>query len=375
MPDPIISLRELKVYHVDLPQKTVFKSGIGLRKSKETLIVRWEDLDGRTGYGECACRPDPYYSAEFLKAVLIMMQKFIFPKLKKEQKLSDIYGILDQIRSWNFGKAAIEAAVFNIARNINPELDLHRQINSEQINLVPAGISTGIYEDKQAFKERIITSLEKGYKRLKFKISPAVNIQNFEFINPILFDSGVDISFDANGSYTNADLHKIKYFVDTYQVAIEQPTPPGSYDTLLNIKELYPNIKVCFDEEIKNYGDLLKLHQLGVLDEVNLKVGRVGGVRNSVKIIKYCLRNNIPCWLGGMFETGIGRKLNTEMASFLPRAIAHDLSPSERYFKEDIVSPEIKMTDGFINYSETIKCIAAIDLIKKYTKQEITLRP
>ena len=112
---------------------------------------------------------------------------------------------------------------------------------------------------------------------------------------------------------------------------------------ILKAKQENPDVFICYDEEIKSLGDLIKLHHLGVLDEVNLKVGRVGGVMKSIEIIQYCTKHNIPCWIGGMFETGIGRTLNLRMASYLPNARAHDLSPSDRYFLEDIVAPNVEM--------------------------------
>ena len=85
MIDQTITLKRLELHVLDLPQKSVFKSGIGIRKSKETLLVKWIDKDGRVGYGECSCRPDPYYSAEFLKAAVLLIQDFIAPKLQSSQ--------------------------------------------------------------------------------------------------------------------------------------------------------------------------------------------------------------------------------------------------------------------------------------------------
>ena len=118
-------------------------------------------------------------------------------------------------------------------------------------------------------------------------------------------------------------------------------TDRSRFDVYLAAKKKLPNLKVCFDEEVKSMGDVIKLHKLGVLDELNLKVGRVGGITNSIEILQYCYEHQIPCWIGGMFETGIGRLLNLQFASYLPKAAAHDLSPSQRYFMQDIIDPDV----------------------------------
>lgn len=371
-----ITLDRLELYLLDLPQKRSFKSGIGVRKSKETLLVKWIDKDGRIGYGECSCRPDPYYSAEFLAAAIMMIQQFIVPQLQKEQTYGELLRVLQRVRGWNFAKAAVEAAAFQVLNQEQNGSLLDDQLLATPLYKVPVGISLGIYDDKAAFHDRVQEALEIGYQRLKFKISPLVDTQVFDHINPLLEQAGLKVSFDANGSYHANDLEKMRYFVDTYPTIIEQPTPPDRFDLLLRAKELLPDLEVCFDEEVKNMGDVVKLHRLGVLDELNLKPGRVGGITTSIQIMNYCHEHAIPCWIGGMFETGIGRLQNLALAAYLPANMAHDLSPSSRYFKEDIVTPEVVMEQGFITVETANKCVVAEDRIEKYTtdKSTFTLR-
>lgn len=375
MLDNIITFDRIELYLLDLPQKIVFKSGIGTRKSKETLIVKWIDQDGRIGYGECSCRPDPYYSAEFLNAAALLIQKFIFPKLKKEQSYEDILSILKQIRGWNFTKSAIESAVFQIVKQLETSFDVSKQIKSSKISDIPVGISLGIYDDPLQMYDVVQEAIEIGYKRVKFKISPYVSIAGFDHVNPILFENNVCVSFDANGSYDLSNVDQLNYFAEIYKGAyFEQPTPPSRFDVLLRAKELFPDMKICFDEEVKCIGDLMKLFSLNVIDELNLKIGRVGGITNSIEIMNYCFDNGIDCWIGGMFETGIGRQQNLELAAYLPKATAHDLSPSSRYFKEDIINPAIKMENGLIHVEEALKSKIEIDRIEKYKTEKWVLK-
>lgn len=366
-----ISLQKLELFSLDLPQKSVFKSGIGIRKSKETLIVKWTDAEGRVGYGECSCRPDPYYSAEFLASAKLLIQHFIVPYLKASQSYNDVLLIMKKIRGWNFTKSAVESAMFQIIKQVNPDFQLSEKLKSSKIDDVPVGISLGIYTDFAEMKAVVEQAIDEGYKRVKFKISPFVDTKLFDKINPLLFDNQVYVSFDANGSYDYQDLEKMAYFVNTYDAYIEQPTAPSRYYVFAEAKKIYPTMKVCFDEEVKNMGDLVKLKSLNVIDELNLKVGRVGGISNSIEILNYCYENDIPCWIGGMFETGIGRLQNLELAQFLPNATAHDLSPSSRYFKEDIIAPEIEMKNGFINVEKALQNQAIQETIDKYSTEVI----
>lgn len=362
-----VSLQKIELHTLDLPQKNHFVSGIGERKSRRTLIVKWYDTAGRIGYGECSCRPDPYYSAEYLDGAILMIQKFVLPQLKQEQTFGDILHILKKIRGWNFTKAAVEAAAFQIAKQ-QCDYDLSQDITTKPIDHVPVGISLGIYDDKAEFYDVVQAAIEEGYQRLKFKISPTANTTNFDHINPLLFDNNIYTGFDANGSFFMEHLDELGYFVNTYKTIIEQPLPPSRFDVYLAAKERYADLRICADEEVKNIGDLIKLHQLGAIDELNLKVGRVGGISASVEILNYCQQHDLSCWIGGMFETGIGRLLNLEFASYLPQAKAHDLSPSARYFHEDIISPEVTMNKGFIDKKAMFDtCAIQTDIMQKYT--------
>ena len=367
----LISLSSIELIQLNLPQKKVFQSGIGTRVSKETLLVKWTDREGRVGYGECSCRPDPYYSSEFLKGAWYIIKDFVIPNLKPEQDYETVLKVLDRIRGWNFTKSGVESALFQVGKQIDPErFNLNKILKAPRLERVPAGISLGIFKDKKVFFEVVQEAIASGYHRLKFKISPESDLTLFEHINPLLFKDEILVRFDANGSFGLNDLEKLRYFVDTYSGLIEQPMPPDRYDLLSLAKEKIPNLRVCFDEEVKSIGDLIKLHTLGVVDELNLKIGRVGGISSSIRIMNYCFDNEIPCWMGGMFETGVGRLQNLELAGFLTFAKAHDLSPSNRFFKEDIVAPVIEMEAGFIHEKSLEECQVVPEIIEKYTVEK-----
>ena len=361
-----ISFKAIHLIQLNLPQRNTFKSGIGIRKSREALVIMWEDQNGTKGYGECSCRPDPYYSDEFTEGAMALVNKFIIPFLKKNQTFGDLFHLLNKIRGWNFTKAAVEAAALQVIEK-NTDISPFAMMANKPLTEVPVGISLGLYSDLDEMKKVVQDALYTGYRRLKFKISPEVRTDFFDSINPLLFEADTYVSFDANGSFGENDLETLGYFVNTYNSMIEQPFAPSRFDVLLKGKQKYPSLFICFDEEIKSIGDLIKLHQLGVLDEVNLKVGRVGGIINSLEIINYCEKHNIPCWIGGMFETGIGRMLNLRMASYLPEARAHDLSPSDRYFVEDIIQPGVQMHEGRVDIKSLGNCKIDTALVEKYT--------
>lgn len=57
----------------------------------------------------------------------------------------------------------------------------------------------------------------------------------------------------------------------------------------------------------------------------------------------------MPVWCGGMFETGISRAQTVALASLPQFTIPGDISSSDRYWEEDIVTPDIHIEEGFIS--------------------------
>ena len=110
---------------------------------------------------------------------------------------------------------------------------------------------------------------------------------------------------------------------------------------------------------------------------VNIKPGRVGGLRSSKAIHDLCELAGIPVWCGGMLESGIGRAYNVALASLPNFSLPGDLSPSARYWAHDIVSPEWTMdADGMVVVPTQpgIGVTADVELIESLTvrKQVLT---
>ena len=370
--DSKLSLKRLDLITVDLPQKVVFTSGIGVRTSRRALIVKWTDEDGQIGYGECSCRPDPYYSEEFLEAAFPLVEHYLWPVLVEAQSLREVHKGMRKVRGWYFTKAAMEFAVLDLLQSINDTSFFAEWDCWPMVSRIPVGISIGIHKTEESLRSVIQSSKELGYRRLKFKISPQTDTRLFEAVRPEL--QGLYVSFDANGTFRAGDVEGLSFFAKLGEM-IEQPFPPGYIDLYQRAKKEIPGMYICQDEEVKSLGDLQKIHQLGCIDELNLKPGRVGGIITTLQILDYARAHELPCWIGGMFETGIGRALNSQIAGLVPGALAHDQSPSARYFKEDLVQQPLVMdAEGYIDLQQARRTRVDLDTLEKYTVSVKTLQ-
>ena len=77
-------------------------------------------------------------------------------------------------------------------------------------------------------------------------------------------------------------------------------------------------------------------------------------VREAIAVHNACETRKIPVWCGGMLETGIGRAQNIALSTLPNFRLPGDVSASQRYWTEDIVDPEVTVTNrGTIMVSDS----------------------
>jgi O-succinylbenzoate synthase len=153
---------------------------------------------------------------------------------------------------------------------------------------------------------------------------------------------------DANSAYTLGDTERLRKLDKFKLMMIEQPL---ASDDIVEHAELQKQLTtpICLDESIVSYKDAVNAIKLGSCQVINIKIGRVGGLTNSIRIHDLCQRNGLPVWCGGMLETGISRLFNIALASLPNFTIPGDISASSRYWKKDVIEPEVVVTEGKIN--------------------------
>ena len=363
-----ISLSRLDLVVLDIPLKEAFVSAIGTRTSRKALIVRWVNNNGTIGYGECSCRPDPFYSHEYIDGAVQVIKEFIFPLLAETNTYQDVLQALDKIRGWNFTKAAIEFAMNDAIRRESGQ-GIIEASGLPQLNSVPVGISLGLFDSAEKLATKIDEIASLNYRRLKFKISSGYN--NESILAEMESIMHHNISFDANGSFSEDSFSILDRFAGFGHI-IEQPFPPGEMFLHQEYLKQYRPFKICLDEDIESYGNLVSL--VLQMDEVNIKPGRVGGLFNSLRMITFCQRHGLNAWIGGMFETGIGRAQNLQLAALLPDAKAHDLSPSSRYFSKDVLSHPISMKNGHVETEDYMNVSIDKQALELMTIEKIILK-
>ena len=186
----------------------------------------------------------------------------------------------------------------------------------------------------------------------------------------------ITLSCDANSAYTLDQVEHLRKFDQFHLLMIEQPL---WNDDIYYHARLQKQLRtaICLDESIVSARSAAFALETGACRIINIKVGRVGGFTEALAVHDVCHTHDIPVWCGGMLETGIGRAQNIALSTLANFSLPGDVSASKRYWKEDIIEPEVEVSpQGMIAISNQSGRGYRIkpDLIENLTVRKETLR-
>ena len=342
-----ITLREIR-----LPLVEPFRISSGVTTTRRILLLELVDADGVATWSECVAGDFPNYTPESVDTATLAIREWLAPRVlgRRFETPEDVSAALaEDLRGHEMAQAAIEMGAWALAatqagRSLSSLLGGTRK-------RIGTGISIGIQSSPEELADKAAKALGEGYRKIKLKIKPG---QDLDYLHAVRERLGPDapLMADANNAYTLDDADHLVQLDDLDLVMVEQPL---AWDDVARHAELQRRMRtpICLDESITNIAraeDMIRLRSGRI---INIKPGRVAGFTASKAIHDLCEANDIPVWCGGMLESGIGRAYNVALASLPNFTIPGDVSPSNRYWARDVVSPEWTMDgDGWVDVPE-----------------------
>ena len=331
-----IILRELH-----LPLVRPFETSFGVTRDRRVLLAEIKS-EGLTGWGECTAGERPFFSAESTDSAWQVIVKELGPMLAVESPLhgGECPRIFRQVRGNRMAKAALENAIWDLEAQ-REGVSLSRLIGGVR-DTIPCGVSLGIQASIPALLAAIEKELAAGYQRIKLKCKPGWDVDVFDRVRNRW--PGIMLSCDANSAYRLRDADHLTAFDAFDLLMIEQPLWHDDfyYHSMLQ-KRLQTSI--CLDESIRNRRDALAAIEMESCKIINIKLGRVGGFSEAIAVHHAAQERGIPVWCGGMLESGVGRAHNIALSTLENFTLPGDVSASARYWAEDIIEPEVTVSD------------------------------
>ena len=368
-----MKIEALTLREIQMPLVHFFETSFGRLYDRRIFLITVHSA-GVNGWAECVAGEDPFYSSEWIDSAWPTITRHLAPAFlgRELQSARECPALFARVRGHRMAKAALENAVWD-AEAQQKQQPLWKMLGGTR-HEIACGVSIGIQDSVEQLLGKVETELAAGYRRIKIKVKPGWDVNVMEKIRSRWAD--ITLSCDANSAYSLDEVEHLRKFDQFNLLMIEQPLWDDDiyYHARLQ-KELRTSI--CLDESIVNARSAAFAVESGACRIVNIKVGRVGGFTEAKKVHDVCQTQNIPVWCGGMLESGVGRVHNIALSTLENFRLPGDVSASKRYWKEDIIDPEVTVSpEGMIAISDEPGTGYRVreDLIEKLTVRKETLR-
>lgn len=329
---------------VEMPLKFRFRTSFGEMSLKKFLLVEVRS-GGLSGWGECVAEDGPFFSPETVDSARSALVRFLAPAaLGRDLAEAAAYDPLAaRVRGNRMAKAALETALRDLfARAAG--VSLARSLGGAR-DAVEVGVSLGLQPTPEATVEVVAKHVAEGYRRIKLKIAPGADVDRVAAVREAF--PSLPLTVDANAAYTLATSVPV---VALDRFGLDYVEQPLHHEDLVEHAELARRMAtpICLDESIRSAADAAAAIALGACRVINVKIGRVGGHGEALRIHEAASAAGVPLWCGGMLESGVGRAHNIAVATLPGFTKPGDTSSSSRYFEEDLVEPRPEASNGLM---------------------------
>lgn len=323
-PELIADLTAVDLWWIRVPLVEPFVAAHGVEHDREVVLVRVSGA-GSSGWGECVALSRPTYTHEYTAGAWVVLRDRLVPAV--------------------FAGASVDVATAPMAWTAIESALVDRQLRAKGCSLaahlgatrdtVACTAVIGMQPDLDALLNVVARRVADGYQLVKLKIEPGRDVEPLRAVRAAW--PGLALAADANGSYAGRadDLGALVPLDLRY---VEQPLARDDLAAHAGIRRRW-GLRVALDESIGSLADLERAIEVGALDIVNLKPGRVGGIAESARVVATAREAGLGVFVGGMLETGVGRALALAFAALEPCTLPTDLGPSARYFHDDVTAP------------------------------------
>ena len=338
-----ITIQSVQLHTVLLPYLRPFETSFGAETHKVAVLVELTTASGVTGWGECSIELWPGYGHETAKTATHILSEFLAPAVvgKTLHHPTDFPALVRRFRGNHHARAGLEAAAWDAFAKRN-DLRLtdcfahYAPEGHESAGRATVGVSIGIQTSLEATVAAVAERIDQGYCRIKLKIKRGWDVEVARAVRTRFPD--IMLMLDANSDYQIADAEHLAALDEFNLLMIEQPLP---HDDIYQHGQLQARMqtRICLDESVKSASDLRVALQVGAIGILNLKPARVGGFSECLEIYRICMEKDLPLWIGGMLECGVGRAANVSFAALPAVNLPSDISATDRYFDPDLTEP------------------------------------
>lgn len=288
------------------------------------VFLRIDTDVGLRGHG-CAA-PDPFVTGETPESVLRSLNDVADPVIAGSDPLRH-QALMERLRKeldrFPSARAAVDMALFDILGK-TARLPVWRLLGGYR-RRIRTSITIGILPERDTVSAAT-DLVAKGFQCLKLKGGRDVegDIGRVLKVREAVGDA-IELRFDANQGYTVEE--SLRFVEDTRAASLElleQPTPQGETDLLGRVTR-QARIPVMADESLITLRDAFRLARRDLADMVNVKLMKVGGIAEAIRINAVARAGGLEVMVGCMDESALGIAAALQFALVGPNVAYADL--------------------------------------------------
>lgn len=187
-----------------------------------------------------------------------------------------------------------------------------------------------------------------GYRQLKLKLSGQTEL-DVARIASVRDAAGphVALTLDPNQSYNCKQMTRAFAQMERFDIAlIEQPVPAADWAGLALLTKTLP-VAIEADESAQTVSDVFRLVSDRMVDVINLKITKLGGLRRFMEAVRICEAGGVVCRVGAAFGPALLQSMGVHAASVL-KSLPYACELSEHQHLLDDPFTELPVSKGDI---------------------------
>ena len=315
-------------------------------ESAENVFVRIETDRDLVGFG-CAA-PDRQVTGEGGASVVAAIKEVVEPALRRSDPLRRMM-LMERIRkpleNQPSARAAVDMALYDILGK-QARLPLWKLLGGFR-DRIKTSVTIGISPVDETVKEARQWVAD-GFSCLKIKggLDVENDVERILEVRKAVGDK-IELRFDANQGYSVAEsLDFVQRTMAARLELIEQPTAKGEPD-LLGRVTAGVSIPVMADESLMSLRDAFRLARRNLVDMVNIKLMKVGGIAEALHINSVARSAGLEVMVGCMDESALAIAAGLHFALARPNVEYADLD-GHLALINDPAKPAVICRNGYL---------------------------
>ena len=293
---------QLTTQQLHLTLENPFKVSYGASTVRDNVLVHISD-GTHQGVGEAAVVP--YYPATAQSIIDDVTDPDVIDHLSGElSSLDDMLGTMPPMIA-NAAKNAVDIALHDLwGKQLGQPLYRLFGLNPQKLPM--NSYTVGMADDEADYRRMLQAA--KQYPLIKLKLGSGTVENDMALVEIALDELSTDHQFcvDANGAWSAEDtMTTVPELAKLGILFIEQPVAKDDWGGWQMLKTYLPDDMppLIADESVQG---LESLHQLiGLVDGVNIKLAKCGGIRQARKMIEVARFHGLEILLGCMIESSV----------------------------------------------------------------------